>query len=357
MNTSKLLTKTDKSLMAEVPAEKFENNELDSPLTDEELNEFLHEIFADLQNDEAMKDLNVFFSKDTGLPSCEFHISGREDDEYSIICTLPTGYLKLSPVIVGLKPSLKKTYNFILPDYKASPEEKRAFKVRELKGYVVGYLRGIQASFRETVNNICWFAYGLQQISKAQLYAQHAKAEDSNFKPKPIKQTADSFAKAWAEVSKLNQEKMFLNVAETFIPDVNAPEPGPKKIIFAVYYIPISKIWQKASKLYKANKIFPDMWRETVSRVSSTFPLPVDLIERLASRDSMEKMPSSIALEHTARLLNLGAHSRSTLNGYLQESRKWLESSPHEILQITLNAHNVPENLREWLRQNTKYKV
>jgi len=70
-------------------------------------------------------------------------------------------------------------------------------------------------------------------------------------------------------------------------------------LIFNHYYTSLRPIWKKVKKLFKEVRR-NDNWREIIK--AAYHDLPEDLIERLSVLDPYESSPSSIALEHSARL-------------------------------------------------------
>lgn len=127
-----------------------------------------------------------------------------------------------------------------------------------------------------------------------------------------------------------------------------------------IFYDSLLSVWKEAKKIYRTNR--DGRWREFISVLSSDDPLPSDLVERLDSggsdKDSYESMPSSLALEHAARLCGVSPNSYKlrTLQEHLAENRKWFdtagESEREEATQAFTSEQLLQRELNKIVRES-----
>lgn len=109
-------------------------------------------------------------------------------------------------------------------------------------------------------------------------------------------------------------------------------EHAPAKHLMNYFYHKHISEWRDAKNCWDRN----EKSKKRKEMVMLEFDwLPEDLIERLGDPDSYEAQPSSIALEHAARLCGLDPNSYKTrtLYNYLQESAQWQETISAEDFQ------------------------
>ncbi|MCA1623907.1 MAG: hypothetical protein LC768_08655, partial [Acidobacteria bacterium] len=102
------------------------------------------------------------------------------------------------------------------------------------------------------------------------------------------------------------------------------------KLLIGFFYPRLYPKWKEAKDCYEKNKKFSN-WRKIVATAFEEDKLPSDLIERFDETspdfDPYAAMPSTIALEHAARMCDVDVESVGlrTLQNYLKESREWIE--------------------------------
>jgi hypothetical protein len=127
-----------------------------------------------------------------------------------------------------------------------------------------------------------------------------------------------------------------------------------------IFYDSLLPVWKEAKKIYRTHR--DGSWREFISVLRSDEPLPLDLVERLdaggADKDSYESMPSSLALEHAARLCGVSPNSYKlrTLQEHLAENRKWFdaagESEREEATQVFTSEQLLQRELNRIVRES-----
>lgn len=118
-------------------------------------------------------------------------------------------------------------------------------------------------------------------------------------------------------------------VTEPFQPSVH---------LLGHYYETLLLDWEKAKDCYKKNKKFKN-WEKMIG-VSFEF-LPTELIERLGDLDTYTAMPSSIALEHAARICGIKPNSLGlrALQKHLKQSRKWIKEKEEALVKDEAKNH------------------
>lgn len=99
--------------------------------------------------------------------------------------------------------------------------------------------------------------------------------------------------------------------------------------LVSFYYDELLSQWKAAKEVYKANKNFRN-WEKMLA--ASFEDLPTDLLQKLGDPDNYSSMPSTIALEHAARICGIKPNSvvLRTLQNYLEKSRKWINKEGAE---------------------------
>ena len=93
--------------------------------------------------------------------------------------------------------------------------------------------------------------------------------------------------------------------------------------LLSFYYRDLLVQWKSAKKCYKTNKHFSN-WEKMLA--ASFEDLPTDLLKLLGDQYEYTAMPSSIALEHAARICGVKPNSLGlrALQKHLAESKKWI---------------------------------
>ncbi len=99
--------------------------------------------------------------------------------------------------------------------------------------------------------------------------------------------------------------------------------------LVSFYYDELLSQWKAAKEVYKANKNFRN-WEKMLA--ASFEDLPTDLLQKLGDPDNYSSMPSTIALEHAARICGIKPNSvvLRTLQNYSEKSRKWINKEGAE---------------------------
>lgn len=118
------------------------------------------------------------------------------------------------------------------------------------------------------------------------------------------------------------------------------------KHLIAHFYDLFLPQWKEAKAFYKRNKKLEN-WAELV--VITYELIDIDLLSRLFDPDPYLSMPSSIALEQAARMCGFQCDSlsRRTLNTYLRESRKWIETNGEDLKKAEVDKFfgNIAEDV------------
>lgn len=198
--------------------------------------------------------------------------------------------------------------------FKYFVEEKIKFAAQMLVALIVN-------EFTQPFIALPKLSFSLAELFSVENLSRYKKPERQNKLRQIIEQTDTERHRIFAEI-----EEQVLNLLA-----------APKYTFCHVYDSELEE-WQEIKAFYKRNK----MHKDVINLVKRNFPdFDEDLIERLANPDKYIAMPSNIALESTARMLNVpnSIASDRSLNRYLQESRKIREQVSLEEVEEALRKY------------------
>lgn len=193
--------------------------------------------------------------------------------------------------------------------------------------------------FRQAAKDVDFLHQKLRELHLEQMKSLFSSAlNESKNRPSPKfsrKEAVNNAAKEYADYQKKVGKESFLKAANLLRKD-----PANRKYLFAMFYDSILHDWNKAKKLYTANKKF-DTWREIIADRFNEFP--TDLIERFESADKMQRSPGAIAFVHAGRLCGIPEAAKSTYSLYLKESREWLKKHSVREVEELRKEYDLPD--------------
>ncbi len=274
------------------------------------------------------------------LKSIEFpnyvDVSEREDGTVSF--TLSISYEDGTSAFIMFKPGTKVIKEILqlsnnLSDNNKIPNSsfEKEFEKRFAALVAHIFLKNFPVEIEETLGGLNEIPLIMPSLLMAEIDS-HAPNFSKEKKAERIEQAKNAL-ESLLEERKQRTKKRILDEIEM----VEKPYQ-PAKHLISIYYEDLLPKWEQAKDCYKKNKKFNN-WEKMVA--ISFEELPVDLINRLGDPDTYTAMPSSIALEHAARMCGINDNSLGlrALQKYLQQSREWVKKVGNEQADKELKRH------------------
>lgn len=210
----------------------------------------------------------------------------------------------------------------------------RRFAVAAVRNQTQRFIWSLITTFSQAAVDTVSIAENLDEIQKA----RHPFPPEDGDDPCSLEFLIKERAAVFAKNSQHNAKKIFTRAAQSLPPD--DPE---KRVLFAYLHRIRLKVWQEAKKAYTKTKHL-DNWCDVIASDHRFQDLPKDLLQKFGERG--DSSPYDLALLDVARECEIGAVSRSTLIGYLQQSKKWLEETPPQTIDDLLSAYSFPKEFK-----------
>lgn len=268
----------------------------------EELENEAWEIYA-----EALKNIkipeNVFISKrDDGTFSCAVMLSYEG---------IGTAYVNFIPSTDSVKRLLKITESVEGMSVDYGKDVNYFYAVAFAQSFLENFFAEIEQTFSGLLE--------IPTILPLLLISSSTSDEhkDKKFRVEESKKCLEELLENRKQITKKRIADTVQNVEEIRQPVIH---------LIALHYKNLLIKWEKAKDFYKKNKNF-DNWEKMIA--VGFEDLPTELLKRLGDPDTYTAMPSSIALEHAARICGVKPNSVGlrTLQNYLQQSREWIQEN------------------------------
>lgn len=197
-------------------------------------------------------------------------------------------------------------------------------------GYAEAFIENFFSEIEETFSGL------LQIPTLLRFLVINTSISDKNKEEKFIYEQSKIYLEKLLEDRKQRTKKRIVDIVKSI-------EQKRRPVIHLIdfYYKNLLITWEKAKDFYKKSKNF-DNWEKMIA--VGFEDLPTDLLTRLDDPDTYAAMPSSIALEHAARICGVKPNSVGlrTLQNYLQQSREWIQENGVE------KAEEEAENYYRW---------
>lgn len=245
------------------------------------------------------------------------------NDDGTFFCLLNLNYRNTGYAYIHFKPStypIEEMLQFPKQVDAFGSEIGKEFIHRFTAAFASLFLKNFFAEMEETFSSLHEYPLLFPKLVSDVVIDKH------NEDKKVIADEAKMYLEEFLDKRKQKVKKRIL--AE-FYGYESAKKPMTHLIDF--FYKDFLVTWEKAKDCYKKNKNFKN-WEKMVA--ISFEHLPEDLIQRLGDPDSYVAMPSSIALEHAARICGVKPNSLGlrALQKYLQQSREWVTENGEEKL-------------------------
>ncbi len=243
-------------------------------------------------------------------------VDRKEDGTFSFLLML--SYESTGSAVIYFKPSIKIIVELLkLTQNQDTNDTSLPYALREQLNYnfaeVFGYvfIKNFFAEIKETLSGLNEIPFLIPMMLMAEI------TDDSNVNKINRTKNTKVDLKKLLEKRKQATKKRIQNEIEI------ANKSGqPAKHLISHYYEDLLPKWERAKDFYRKNKSFEN-WEQMVT--IGFEGLPTDLVHRLGDSDTYISMPSSIGLEHAARICGIKPNSIGLrgLQNYLQQSRDW----------------------------------
>ncbi len=273
--------------------------------SEEELEKLAWEVYAEVLKGIEIPDYASIQRNDDGTFSCMLRLSYKE---------IGSSYVFFKPSIVILKDLLQISKG----DKKMPVEFGKSLDHSFAVMFAYLFLKNFFAEMKETIENLQEIPFLLPQLLMNE-----------------ITDNENEHKKFRSEQSKKNLEKFFESrkqrVKKRIEDEIQRAEKPKQPVMHLIdfFYKGLLPKWENAKDCYKKIKNLGN-WEKMIA--VSFDDLPKDLLLRLGDPDTYLAMPSSIALEHSARICGIKPNSVGlrALQKYLQQSREWIKENGDE---------------------------